>query len=271
MKIFIVISLSTLLGVTAYKDLTVGPIRQRRIFFGSNGAISALPFYAAIECYHFNTGGGSIISPKYVLTAAHLFDIFTDKDYFRVRSGSDERGSGGEEHALENYEKHPEYVSDDGAGGCVNDIALIKIEGTFTYNRVQRPIPIFKAGEVAEPGAKAIVIGFGYTEDGLPQHLKMTTLPLFDTNMCNETWFNRDGYPIPNKTICAGGGKDRRDSCDGDSGGALVVGGKLAGILSFGYSRRTQDYSIECGFEDIPSIYTEVAQFQSWIDNRINS
>jgi secreted trypsin-like serine protease len=47
-----------------------------------------------------------------------------------------------------------------------------------------------------------------------------------------------------------------------DEGGPLVCGGELTGILSL---------SVNCGNQNKPSIYTEVAIHKSWIENIIGS
>ena len=69
---------------------------------------------------------------------------------------------------------------------------------------------------------------------------------------------NRD--ELTTNMICAGGGKV--DSCQGDSGGSLVVNvnGKitLAGVTSWGYG---------CGVTGSPGVYTKVANYIDWIED----
>ena len=45
-----------------------------------------------------------------------------------------------------------------------------------------------------------------------------------------------------------------------DEGGPLVCGGKLTGILS---------HSVNCGKENKPSVYTDLAQHRAWIKQRV--
>ena len=69
---------------------------------------------------------------------------------------------------------------------------------------------------------------------------------------------NRD--ELTKNMICAGGGKV--DSCQGDSGGHLVINvrGKitLAGVTSWGYG---------CGVTGSPGVYTKVANYIDWIED----
>jgi len=56
--------------------------------------------------------------------------------------------------------------------------------------------------------------------------------------------------------ICAavtGGGKD---DCQGDSGSPLVVGGQLAGIVSWG---------VGCADAEYPGVYSNVATVKSFV------
>lgn len=59
--------------------------------------------------------------------------------------------------------------------------------------------------------------------------------------------------------ICAGSSTSDTlaDSCDGDSGGALVCGGYAIGIISHG--------SEHCDNFEYPSINTKISSFNKWI------
>lgn len=88
--------------------------------------------------------------------------------------------------------------------------------------------------------------------------------------------------------MCAGGDGER-DVCKGDEGGPLVceINEKpgfyyQAGIFSWGKilkflrnficisnSKCYCIQGIECGKNDVPSVYTDVAKFRAWIDQKI--
>jgi trypsin len=51
------------------------------------------------------------------------------------------------------------------------------------------------------------------------------------------------------------------DSCNSDSGGPLIVGDKLAGIISWGKG---------CGRPGYPGVYTRVASFTDLVRRRMS-
>ncbi len=71
---------------------------------------------------------------------------------------------------------------------------------------------------------------------------------------------------IPRIFVCAGTANGGADSCEGDSGGPMVVKDKngryvLAGIISWG---------IGCGDRNRPGVYTRISEFRNWITRNAN-
>ncbi|TMW40346.1 hypothetical protein DOY81_014574, partial [Sarcophaga bullata] len=62
--------------------------------------------------------------------------------------------------------------------------------------------------------------------------------------------------------LCAGDshGQDE-DPCRGDSGGPLICNNELTGIIS---------WTIGCGTDDFPSLYTDVWYHRDWIAKHLN-
>ena len=71
---------------------------------------------------------------------------------------------------------------------------------------------------------------------------------LVDT--CNE--FNIESMNLFNQSIFWTG--------QGDSGGGLICGNYVAGIVSWGF---------ECARQNFPGVYTDVATFNSWIEEQL--
>lgn len=75
--------------------------------------------------------------------------------------------------------------------------------------------------------------------------------------------YKEKGISLAQSQICAGG--ELQDSCRGDSGGPLMYLNVdppnfqwyALGVTSFGYR--------ECGTAGIPSIYTKITPYLSWI------
>ncbi|KAJ8675953.1 hypothetical protein QAD02_011739 [Eretmocerus hayati] len=243
----------------------------RMVFYGRKASITSFPYFVAVESrWVGQIGGGSIISQRFVITAAHVFDPLRSARNYLIRAGSDLPNKGGSKHSLEYFEIHPKYVSDDGAGGTINDIALARVETPFKFDNTRKPIPLYNFTEKIKTGTPATVVGLGYTEKGLPNQLRSTTVFIADKAKCHKAWTQVGSVSIPKNSLCAGDGNSKRDTCNGDSGGPLVVNGSLVGITSFGFARIDKfTGEIECGHPKFPGVYTEVSKFHSWIKKHL--
>lgn len=110
-------------------------------------------------------------------------------------------------------------------------------------------------------GSSGLVTGWGYRKESQPSSvadvLQFTTLTIFTNSKCKSAykqWFKE------RIMFCAGIRGGGKDACQGDSGGPLTTNGVLIGIISWG---------VRCADADIPGIYTNVAQFRTWIDSVI--
>ncbi|XP_072946210.1 transmembrane protease serine 9-like [Epargyreus clarus] len=245
--------------------------KQRvKIVGGDEVGIGEYPWLALLE-YEPNEFkcGGSLISTRHVLTAAHCFrgglpkhvilsehDISTGPVDWVVRRGRMENITNlyvSVEWAI----PHPEYRPQISAQG--NDIALIKLSHCVEFTEFIRPIclPLKDYNIDFTNGTRFTVAGWG--SDNVRQMTdvkKAVFLPYVPTEDCQS--------PLPdNHYICAGG-EEGEDSCNGDSGGPLMyVDSKwnwkyvIVGVVSSGYRY--------CGTEGYPGFYTSVYKHLSWI------
>ena len=127
----------------------------------------------------------------------------------------------------------------------------------FTFGPGVNPIPL--ANEEPADNAVAVVTGWGTintTSDVFPTQLQMVSVNIISRERCDSS-FNEQ-TDIPEDMICAGVVGGGKDSCNYDSGGPLVVGGKQVGIVSWGYG---------CGGARYPGIYSNVAVLREFVVN----
>jgi secreted trypsin-like serine protease len=253
-------------GTHVYEFYTGVRTRETKITGGVTGLISDFPWQVYYLSGNFRCGG-SIISPDWVVTAAHC----TKDDLgnpipvasMSVKVGSNNPGNSanlnntvdGKRYFVSQVIVHAGYNSQT----LLNDIALLKISGPINFPNAA-PIKLVSSNDVANgailPGVMSWVTGYGLinvSQGTLPNSLQKVQLPIVSNLQASAVWNS-----IPSTDLMAGYLNGNKDACSGDSGGPLVVPVlgefKLAGIVSWG-SSNCNTYGA----------YTRVSDFNSWI------
>lgn len=213
---------------------------------------------------------GSIISNRYVLTAAHCADRNVFGQLLIVRLGDHRLHSDGsrgtyKDYGIENVILHPNYRPPH-----TNNIALIKLNEEIGFNQNTKPAKLYSnINQLSR--YKLSTTGWGKNND----ILKTVDLNFFTHANCNQ-YFGRalsQGFVDVETQVCAGIRKSRPGTCGGNFGSPLQMsretpatskysGWTIVGITSI---------SITCGSGKVPALYTRVFHYVPWINSIIKS
>lgn len=225
------------------------------------------PFIVSLQHLSSHFCAGSIISDKWVLTAAHclFYKNFTVVAGLHVRSNQ----TGAQRRKVSNksqYMIHKQYKG----GVGPNDIGLIHLKDPFDLNVLDnREAPVaaisLPSGNY-QPAGDGTLYGWGMDRNGTsPQTLHKLETRVIGYDECKKEL--PSSAPVDPVNICSHykGTNLYEGACNGDSGGPLVKftdsGVELVGIVSWGYT--------PCQSSTYPSVYTSVASFKSWIIEQI--
>ncbi|CAG0916119.1 unnamed protein product [Notodromas monacha] len=215
--------------------------------------------------------GGSMIHESWAMTAGHCIaysTIYVVIREYDTDEPTEQPQMPDEESILVKQQiRHPDYYVTTN-GGSENDIALLKLSKSVTWDNFVQPICL-PTPDYPTDGVKAVVAGWGrLVYDGISASvLRKVTLPVISNLACRVLMSLNmfGGFNIKDTELCAGW-FGFRDSCQGDSGGPLFVkdAGKFTeiGIVSEGFL---------CAIPLNPGVYTRVSKFVDWIQQTVNN
>ncbi|MFT7803429.1 transmembrane protease serine 4-like [Arapaima gigas] len=205
---------------------------QDRIVGGVDAKIEDWPWQVSLQLNGQHTCGGTLVSERWVVSAAHCFAsstkelsrwrVVTGKTYISILAGStvDKIITNG------NYDPH---LND-------YDIAMLQLSQPITVSTVSHPACLPTLDLSLADGAPLVVTGWGYThENGVNFTLAFKNLPLKFLSLLILS------------------------VSQGDSGGPLVYMSnrwQLVGVVSWGMG---------CARKDRPGVYTNVESMVNWI------
>jgi len=249
------------------------------IINGSKGSTSTYPWIVFLadqdgEQYC----GASLISPTWVLTAAHCF-LNEDNNAVDIETGALSNIILNSDTVFPQAENaivgaigqiiiHPQYQPDEDTSPNANDFDIALIELTAAVDLQPVTLLAADAPAIAE-GTEALILGWGTTavdsdnESIDPSNDLLTAAQkIVGVEACTDSY----GSSITSNMICAGGlsSTDTTDTCQGDSGGPLSIANGdsfiQVGIVSFGGTEGPA-----CGDPDAPGVYASVSALAGFI------
>ncbi|XP_037041047.1 trypsin-like [Bradysia coprophila] len=208
--------------------------------------------------------GGTLIDPGHVLTSATCVtnqwgDVLHPSEYrlmgddltISVISGNANRQIRLATHVF----VHPEF----NLNRTEHDIAVIRVNETFTPSITFNPVP--RGQDSPGVNTQCSVAGWGSTAQsaGNSFTLMRVNAVVISRAVCNSN--TSYAGSVRGGMFCAGNIAGGQGTCQNDEGGGLICNNAVFGVVS-----RAQG----CAVANFPTIYTDVAVYNTWIDSIIN-
>ncbi|XP_026462556.1 chymotrypsin-2-like [Ctenocephalides felis] len=241
---FLVVLFAVLYTCSALPQLKI----EERIVGGTPAADGASPYMVSLRQPTTNRHfcGGSLLSKRWVLTAAHCVTVGGHNQVVAV-VGTNKLSSGGTTYKAERVVVHERY----GNADIDNDLALIKLTQDVVFTDRVQPVTVSRT--TVKGGETLRITGWGYTNHGgpvLPDSLQELHVTAQTPSTCQK-------YTPAATQLCTFL-KTGQGVCNGDSGSALLLNGQQVGIASYILNQCAGGF---------PDYFTRLSLYNDWIDN----
>ncbi|KAJ8918119.1 hypothetical protein NQ315_011576 [Exocentrus adspersus] len=236
---------------------TVDAANSGRIIGGNEVSPHSLPFHVGLIIHFQSFCSGTLISPNFVLTAAHCIVRASHVELIFGAHNVNIEESTQLRVASVNIICHPDYRKPDLNS---NDIALIKTPSHIVTNNYIQIVTLAPADAGSYEGFVVALSGWGTTSDsstGITSGLREAYITVMENYLCALFWPSYNySTNICTSGIGAVGG------CNGDNGAPLMSVRHQIGIVSM-----ISSDACEMGW---PTGYTRISHYRSWIDQQIS-
>ncbi|XP_060717302.1 serine protease hepsin isoform X1 [Tachysurus vachellii] len=249
---------------------------EERIVGGVDARQGSWPWQVSLQYDGVHQCGGSIISDRWIVSAAHCFpERYRHVSRWRVLMGSIYNTPIHKNVVIAEVKTvvyHSSYLPfvDANIDDNSRDIAVLSLTKPLQFTDYIQPVCLPTYGQRLVDGQIGTVTGWGNVEYYGTQAaiLQEAHIPIISDAVCNAP----DYYDnqVTTTMFCAGYEKGGTDSCQGDSGGPFVAADclsktsryRLLGVVSWGTG---------CAMAKKPGVYTRVSRFLPWISSAMRT
>ncbi|XP_042563315.1 ovochymase-2 isoform X2 [Clupea harengus] len=251
--------------------------RSLRIVGGTEALYGSHPWLVSLRSGGLHFCGASIITERWILTAAHCFYSMSKgllPNVIAIIGDHDQRvaDQGEQRFRLKRVRIHEKYRT---FSPMNYDIALLELDGLIQFGEHVQPLCLPLPSEKFPPRTSCIVGGWGRVRERgrLPPVLREVMVDLVEPARCKHALQTLRPRHTPLTVVCAGPERGGRDACQGDSGGPLFCPRAdghwtVVGITSWGKGcgRSWIDNLFKApNRRGSPGVFTDVKVLLPWI------